>query len=140
MPQFYPDTVKRISTRRLLAVILLVVAAISYIVYSWINNDPRWENYLVSALFIFLILSFSIADSFWPVVTINDRGVTRHKSLWLPKNIPRAEIAKMSCENQNLYVTTKSQEVHSLDLRKLAECDLNAIRLLTQESMRENAR
>ena len=106
----------------------------SYIVYSWINKDPRWENYLVSALFVCLILSFSIADSFWPVVTINDRGVTRHKSLWLPKIIQRAEIVKMSCEAQNLYVTTKSREVHSLDLRKLGERDLNAVRLLTQET------
>ena len=135
MSRFFPSAANQISKRRLVVVSLVLALAVGWIIYSFLTNDTRWENYFVVTAFIFLMVAFNIADSFWPVISINGQTVTQHRTLWLPKQHPLNEIDDMSEDGQFLYAN-KSGKKLVIDLSRLNNADREAIRQMTQDADR----
>jgi len=116
-----------------MVLLFLAVIAVGWIVYSYITNDLRWENYLVQAVFITLLAGFGIADSMWPVVSFDDQIVTQHRTLWFSKQYRAEDVSRLSDDGQFLYVNQSNRKV-AIDLSRLGDDGLAEIRTLTQKA------
>ena len=133
MPKLYPSSSKRLSNRRITVLLFLAIIAIGWIIYSYLINDLRWDNYLLSATFIALLTGFNIADSMWPVVSFDDQVVTQHRTLWFPKQYRLEDVSGLGDHGQFLYINQPNRKA-AIDLSRLNDADFAKIRRLTQEA------
>ena len=121
--QFYPATDQRLPKWRLYVLAVAFILGLSWVGYSMVCDSPRWENYLVLFTFIFAITANSIAESFWPVISVQENQLVIHRALWAGKRFQPQDIARINGDGKILYLTTKSEKQIAVSLQKLTESD-----------------
>ena len=133
MLKLYPAPSKRLSNRRIVALLVFAVITIGWIAYSYLANELRRENYVIQAVIVSLLVGFGIAESMWPVISFDDRIVIQHRTLWFPKQYRLEDIGELSEDGRFLYVNQPNRKV-AIDLSKLDGTSLAKIQRLTRDT------
>ena len=133
MLKLYPAPSKRLSNRRIVALLVFAVITIGWIAYSYLANELRRENYVIQAIIVSLLVGFGIAESMWPVISFDDRIVIQHRTLWFPKQYRLEDIGELSEDGRFLYVNQPNRKV-AIDLSKLDGTSLAKIQRLTRDT------
>ena len=109
-----------------MAIALLVW--IAWIGYLMTCKNPKWENHLILFAFISAGIIYGVAESFWPVISVQENQFVVHRALWAPTRIGLQDVRQVSGDAAVLYLTMKTGKIITINLQKLSEADRTSVR------------
>ena len=119
MERFYPAETYRLSRNRLLLLASIMFAILLWFLYAWVSGST-WKIRLVSLFACSSFAAFSVAQSFWPILSFDEHIIYDHSPLWFPKKYLISDIKDIELTESNLYLTHKSDAVSAIDLNRIS--------------------